>query len=68
MMSNPEPNRISRLISMKDAAEYLGVSTSTIERLADAGKITRVRISSRSKYTYEDLDDFIARSTQKARA
>lgn len=67
MVSNPEPNRVgSPLISLREASDYLGVSTSTLDRLSKEGQITCIRIGTRSRFTYEDLDAYIERNTRRA--
>lgn len=66
IMNSPEPNRLSRLINTREAADYLGVSTSTVERLVADGFLTVVKVGKRSKFTYEDLDEFITKNTIRA--
>jgi excisionase family DNA binding protein len=49
----------SRLLSTKQAAEYLGVSQNTIRKYRDEGKIRAVRVGEKLvKYDPEDLDRF----------
>lgn len=47
------------LLSTKEASEVLGVSTSTLYRLAVAGKLRRRKITSkRTAWLYSDLLSF----------
>lgn len=52
---------IEHLLSTKEAARYLGVSTSFLERDRWAGaKIPFIKIGNRAiRYKYEDLESFI---------
>lgn len=49
------------LLSRIEAADYLGISTDTLDRLRSAGKIIASQVSPRLvKYTATDLDIYIA--------
>ncbi len=53
------PERWPALLSTEEAAEYLGVSVSTIKRLAGADEIRTVKVRSMYRYRRDDLDAFI---------
>jgi excisionase family DNA binding protein len=53
-------SRPRRLIVVKEAADYLGISASTLYRLLDTGKIKAIKINSEWRFTYEGLDEWIA--------
>lgn len=50
------------LITVKEAAEYLGVSTMTIRRYLHAGKIEGVQYSRDIKINKDSLDKFVEQS------
>lgn len=52
--------RIQRLLPVDAAAEYLGVSRATIERLVYRGDLPMVKIRGSTRYDVEDLDGYIA--------
>jgi excisionase family DNA binding protein len=49
-----------RLLSIGAAAEYLGVSRATVERLVFRGELPMVKVGASTRYDVEDLDGFIA--------
>jgi len=49
-----------RLLPIGAAAEYLGVSRATVERLVFRGELPMVKIGGSTRYDVEDLDGFIA--------
>ena len=49
-----------RLLSIGAAAEYLGVSRATIERLVFRGGLPMVKVGGSTRYDVNDLDGFIA--------
>ena len=51
-----------RLLSTRDAAEYLGCDETTLRNLHAAGEIPAVRNTSRVQYDIQDLDALIARN------
>jgi excisionase family DNA binding protein len=51
--------REKRLISLKEAADYLGVSSSTLYRLLKRGLITAFKIGSDWQFEYAKLDEWI---------
>jgi excisionase family DNA binding protein len=50
-----------QLFDRESLAEYLRLSTDTIDRLVKAGKLPCVRIGSQVRFTLEDVDAFIER-------
>lgn len=48
------------VFSTKQAAEYLGVSTTSIERMRSEYRIPFVRLGGRIVYRRKDLDQFIS--------
>ena len=48
-----------RLMSVLAAAEYLGVSRATVERLVYRGELPIVKIGRSTRYDIEDLDCYI---------
>ena len=66
-MKTTNENTIPRAaLSADEAAEYLGVSLSTIHRLTRAGELAHVRVGRLIRFRREDLDSFLAeRSTTK---
>lgn len=50
----------SSLLSYREAASYLGVSLSTVERLVRARELTPVSIRSRRLLRRSDLDEYIS--------
>lgn len=59
-MNNKCPR--SQLLSRKQAAKYLGISTRTFDRLQKERLVPYVRIGRRKKYLVSDLDALIAGS------
>jgi len=51
-----------RLLSVKEAAEYLGISQWTMRGLGWNGEIPEVKIGRRVLFDREDLDAFVERS------
>ena len=57
----PEPDRRrQRLLPVLAAADYLGVSRATVERLVSRGQLPIVKVGASTRYDVEDLDGFIA--------
>jgi len=52
--------RERRLIVVKEAADYLGISPSTLYRMLKLGRIYAIKIGDEWRFTYEDLDQWIA--------
>jgi excisionase family DNA binding protein len=53
------PGQARRLLTLKEAAALLGVSTASIRRLIGAGKLPAVRIQRRIQIDTRDLDRLI---------
>lgn len=49
-----------RLLPIRGAAEYLGVSRATIERLVYRGELPIVKVAGSTRYDVEDLNGYIA--------
>jgi excisionase family DNA binding protein len=49
-----------RLLPFRGAAEYLGVSRATIERLVYRGELPIVKVAGSTRYDVEDLNGYIA--------
>jgi excisionase family DNA binding protein len=47
------------LLSVREAASLLRLSTATVYKLIDAGKIRHCRISNAIRFRREDLDEYI---------
>ncbi len=56
-----------RLLPVGAAAEYLGVSRATVERLVYRGELPIVKISGATRYDLDDLDRFIEQNRQHNR-
>jgi excisionase family DNA binding protein len=56
---DPEGRR-QRLLPIGAAADYLGVSRATVERLVSRGQLPVVKVGASTRYDVEDLDGFIA--------
>lgn len=48
-----------RLLPVGAAADYLGVSRATVERLVYRGQLPIVKVAGSTRYDFEDLDDYI---------
>ena len=55
----PTEGVLKRLLPIRAAAEYLGVSRATIERLVFRGELPIVKIAGSTRYDVEDLDGYI---------
>jgi excisionase family DNA binding protein len=51
--------RRQRLVPVEAAAEYLGVSRATVERLVSRDQLPVVKVGASTRYDVEDLDRFI---------
>jgi excisionase family DNA binding protein len=54
-----EVRRRQRLLPIGAAAQYLGVSRATVERLVYRGELSIVKVAGSTRYDVEDLDDYI---------
>src|SRR3954453_5352067 len=55
---------VAPLFDRESLAEYLRLSTDTVDRLVKAGRLPCVRIGSQVRFTLADVDAFIARHRQ----
>ena len=55
-MTNDKP---VRLLTPKEAADYLSVSSRTLKRLVNEKSISAVRIRSSMRFRFEDLLSFV---------
>ncbi len=53
--------RADAMMNVKEAARYLGISTSTLYRKAERVEVASVKIGSRVTFRVGDLDAFIAK-------
>ena len=51
--------RRKRLVPIGPAAEYLGVSRATVERLVYRGELPIVKVAGSTRYDVDDLDGYI---------
>jgi excisionase family DNA binding protein len=58
---------LHRLLPIRAAAEYLGVSQATVERLVYRGELPIVKIAGSTRYDVEDLDGYIERNRRRTR-
>ena len=61
MVAATEARVYRQLFDRESLAEYLRLSTDTVDRLVKAGKLPCVRIGSQVRFTLEDVDGFIER-------
>ncbi len=57
-----EPRVYRQLFDRETLADYLRLSTDTIDRLVKANKLACVRIGSQVRFTLEDVEAFLARN------
>ena len=51
-----------QLFDRESLAEYLRLSTDTVDRLVKSGKLPCVRIGAQVRFTFEDVEGFIERN------
>jgi excisionase family DNA binding protein len=56
-----------RLMAIRSAAEYLGVSRATVERLVNRGELPVVKVAGSTRYDVEDLDCYIETNRRRIR-
>jgi excisionase family DNA binding protein len=56
-----------RLLTIRAAAEYLGVSRATVERLVNRGELPIVKVAGSTRYDVEDLDGYIEFNRRRIR-
>jgi excisionase family DNA binding protein len=69
--SDPTPTDIARaagrkLLTIREAADALRISRSSVYRLFDAGQLAWVQIGSSRRVTSAEIEQFIAAHTEKA--
>ncbi len=60
-------DRTRRLVPVEAAAEYLGVSRATVERLVHRGELPFIKISGSTRYDVDDLDGYIDTNRRRNR-
>ena len=63
-----EPRVYRQLFDRETLADYLRLSTDTIDRLVKADKLACVRIGSQVRFTVDDVDAFLERSRTESPA
>jgi excisionase family DNA binding protein len=58
---------LQRLLPIRAAAEYLGVSRATIARLVYRGELPIVKVAGSTRYDVEDLDGYIETNRRRIR-
>src|SRR3954470_12641279 len=66
-MASAAEKRAPRYASATDIAAYCGVSIKTVRRLADAGKVRKLKLGRRVVIPFQDIDDHILRTEQARR-
>ena len=56
-----------RLLPIRAAAEYLGVSRATVERLVYRGELAIVKVAGSTRYDVEDLNGYIENNRRRNR-
>ena len=66
MPGNPNPNedRKETYLTIAEAAEYLRVSSRTVYRWCNSGKLKFFRVSKSTRIALSDLERFIANNTE----
>ena len=65
-MSQVHSYLLDRLLSQREAAQFLGVSTRYLWTLRTTGKLPYIRVGNRVKYRIEDLRRWAAEQVQNA--
>ena len=58
---------MDKLLSVKEAAPFLGIEPGTLQKWAQAGRITHYRIGGRPKFKAQDIERFLAALKVSAR-
>jgi excisionase family DNA binding protein len=58
---------LQRLLAIRAAAYYLGVSRATVERLVNRGELPIVKVAGSTRYDVEDLDGYIETNRRRIR-
>ena len=56
-----------RLLPIRAAADYLGVSRATVERLVNRGELPIVKVAGSTRYDVEDLHGYIETNRRRIR-
>jgi excisionase family DNA binding protein len=62
MVAATEARVYRQLFDRESLADYLRLSTDTVDRLVKAGKLPCVRIGAQVRFTFEDVEVFIERN------
>lgn len=65
MMRVTPPKAASDRLSEQKAADWLGVSIFTLQRIRKRGEIGHAKVGNRAQYTLEDLETYIASKSSK---
>jgi excisionase family DNA binding protein len=57
----------TRLLPIATAAEYLGVSRATIERLVLRGELAIVKVAGSTRYDIRDLENYVESNRRRNR-
>ncbi len=55
-----------QLLSKTQAATWLDISVQTLDRLIDRGEVSTIRVGRRVRFTPEQLNEYLQRSTVRA--
>jgi excisionase family DNA binding protein len=61
-MPETNPKLQARLLTPKEAAGFLSVSTRTLSRIVQQGYLPIIRVGGSNRFTMTDLTDYIARN------
>lgn len=68
-MSSPNSNSaVPRLVTLKDARQFLPLSIRTLYKLAKSGELATVRVGRRVLVSVEGLSAFVAKCSTKGNA
>ena len=60
-MTETTPTSPTRLLTPKEAANFLAISTRTLSRIVKQGELPVVRVGGSNRFTMPDLEAYIAR-------
>jgi excisionase family DNA binding protein len=63
---DPATPTVPRLLTPQQAADALGISKATLERLAADGEVRRLKVRGSVRYSAGDLNAYVARLTDRA--
>ena len=61
-MTETGPTYPTRLLTPKEAAGFLAISTRTLSRIVKQGELPVVRVSGSNRFTMPDLEAYVGRS------